>query len=167
MHAELALHSTAAQATAHGLGMLCLQCPGLHLGSGHQHLPARTPALVLPLACLSLPMGHLPAQQSQPEGCLCPLQTPQCSRVVGHPRRGIPGSQKSMCPKEAMGDLWVGPCLCPSHQVYIYFYLGPSRQPSRVSLTWGHQAGQGKGNDTALGETLQVGGDREKGVYAK
>lgn len=64
MHAELALQSTVPRLLPMAWNaVLCLQCPGLHLGSGHQHLPARTPALALSLACLFLPICHLPAPE--------------------------------------------------------------------------------------------------------
>lgn len=147
MHAELALHSTVAQATAHSLeccAVLCLQCPGLHLGSGHQYLPARTPALALPLACLSLPVCHLPAPAVS-------SFLPRVTWVHGTPDsllqqggRETPRPQKIMCPPGGHGGPVGWPLLCPSHQVYIYFNPGPSRQAARVTLAWGHQAKPGQ-----------------------
>lgn len=99
--------------------VLCLPCPGLHLGSGHQYLPARTPAVDLPLACLSLPACHLPAPAVSSRELLgsMALQTLYCSRVVGRP----PGPQKSMC---SQGD----------HREPVVWPLPLPQSPSVLSI---------------------------------
>lgn len=60
-----------------------------------------------------------------------------------------PGPQKSICPKETTRDLRVGPAFAPVTKQISIFYLEPSRQAGKGYSSWGHQAGQGKGNDSA------------------
>lgn len=60
-----------------------------------------------------------------------------------------PGPQKSICPKKTTRDLRVGPAFAPVTKQISIFYLEPIRQAGKGYSSWGHQVGQGKGNDSA------------------
>lgn len=144
--------------------VLCLRCPGLHLGSGHQYLSARTPALDLPLACLSLPICHLPAPAVSSLELLgsMALQTLYCSRVVGRP----PGPQKSMCSQGGHRGPVVWPLPLPQSPS-IHLFLSRTQQAASLGYSGvGSSASHGKGNDSGLEESLQVGGgQKERDLY--
>lgn len=170
MHAELALHSTVAQATAHSLeccAVLCCACTVLGYTwvqatntyqLGLLHWPCPWLASLCPFVIYQHQQFPVSSQESL--GSMA-LQTLYCSRVVGRPQ----GPRKSCVPQEAMGDLWVGPSFAPATKYISILIQDPAgRQPG---LPWHGviRLNQGKGNDSGPGETLQVGGGRrERGL---
>lgn len=93
--------------------------------------------------------------------------TPDSVLQQGGRETYLQGPRRACVPKETIGNLWFGPCFCPNHQAYIYFYPEPNRQPAWVILMWGHQLARAKVMTVALRTACRLEEGREKGVYVR
>lgn len=137
--------------------VLCLQCPGLPLGLGHQLGLLHWPWPWLVSLCLYA-IRH--QQQLPPESCWGPWcsRFPTAARWWGDPR--APEEHVSQGGHERPVG-WPPPL---AQSPSIYLFLSRTQQAASQSYSsWGHQAGQGKGNNSAPGETLQGRGGQGKG----